>query len=56
MYGNSYIGEPVIEIQHYTSNANYTLNLLHSVNGVADYSDVLRGPSNGIYGALEFLQ
>jgi len=47
MYGNFYIGEPAIEIQRYASNANYTLNLLHSVNGV-DYCDVLRGPSNGM--------
>ena len=47
MYGNSSIGEPATEIQRYASNANYTLNLLHSVNGV-DYFDVLRGPSNGM--------
>ena len=46
-YGNSYIGEPAIEIQRYASNANYTLNLLHSVHGV-DYFKVLRGPSNGM--------
>ena len=43
----SYIGKPAIEIQRYASNANYTLNLLHSANGV-DYFDVLRGPSNGM--------
>ena len=47
VYGNSYIGEPAIEIQRYASNANYTPNLLHSVNGV-DYFNVLRGPSNGM--------
>ena len=47
VYGNSYIGKPAIEIQRYASNANYTLNLLHSANGV-DYFDVLRGPSNGM--------
>ena len=47
VYGNSYIGEPAIEIQRYASNANYTLKLLHSANGV-DYFDVLRGPSNGM--------
>jgi len=47
VYGNSHVGEPAIEIQHYASNANNTLNLLHSVNGV-DYFDVLRGPSNGM--------
>ena len=47
VYGNSYIGEPAIEIQQYASNANNTLNLLYSANGV-DYFDVLRGPSNGM--------
>ena len=47
VYGNSYIGEPAIEIQRYTLNANNTLNLLYSANGV-DYFDVLRGPSNGM--------
>ena len=47
VYGNSYIGELAIEFQRYASNANYTLNLLHSVHGV-DYFDVLRGPSNGM--------
>lgn len=48
MYGNSYIGEPAIEFQRYASNTNYTLNLLHSVHGVEDYYNVLRGPSNGM--------
>ena len=47
MHGNSYIGEPAIEFQRYASNANYTLNLLHSVHGV-DHYNVLRGPSNGM--------
>ena len=27
--GNSYIGEPAIEVQCYASNANQTLNLFH---------------------------
>ena len=45
--GRSYLGEPVIEFQRYASNANYTLNLLHSIHGV-DYFDVLRGPSNSM--------
>ena len=48
VYGNSYIGKPTIEIQRYASNANYTLNFLHSANGVDYYFDVLRGPSNGM--------
>ena len=30
------IGEPAIEVQHYALNANHTLNLLHSIQGV-DY-------------------
>ena len=36
VYGNSYLGEPVIKFQRYASNANYTLNLLHLIHGV-DY-------------------
>ena len=47
VYGNSYIGEPAIEFQRYASNANYTLNLLHSIQGV-DYYNILRGASNGM--------
>ena len=34
-------------IQRYASNANYTLNLLHSIQGV-DYYNILRGASNGM--------
>ena len=37
VYGNSYIGEPAIEVQRYVSNANYTLNL-HSIQGVDYYN------------------
>ena len=47
VYGNSYIGEPAIEFQRYASNANYTLDLLHSIQGV-DYYNILRGASNGM--------
>ena len=47
LYGNSYLGEPTIELQKYASNANYTLNLLHSMHG-NDYYNILRGPSNGM--------
>ena len=47
VYGNSYIGEPAIEFQRYALNANYTLNLLHSIQGV-DYYNILRGASNGM--------
>ena len=47
MNGNTYIGEPAIEIQRYASKANRTLNLLHSATGV-DYFDVLKCPSIGM--------
>lgn len=47
VYGNSYLGERAIEFQRYASNANFTLNLLHSIQGV-DYFNILRGPSNGM--------
>lgn len=45
-FGQAYIGEPAIEYQRYASNANYTVNLLHSVMGVDHYS-ILDGPSIG---------
>ena len=45
--GHSAIGQPAIEIQRYASNATYTVNLLHSVNGVSHYN-IIRGPSNGL--------
>ena len=47
VYVNSYIGEPAIEVQRYASNANYTLNLLQSIQGV-DYYNILRCASNGM--------
>ena len=47
VYGNSYIGKPAIEAQCYASNANYTPNLLHSIQGV-DYYNILLGASNGM--------
>ena len=48
VYGNSYIGEPAIEVQRFASNANFSLNLLHSLQGVDDYYNILRGASNGM--------
>ena len=45
-YGNATIGEKAIEFQRYASNANFTVNLLHSLFGV-DYYNILDGPSNG---------
>ena len=47
IYGNAPIREPAIEFQRYASNANYTLNLLHLIQGV-DYFDILHGASNGM--------
>ena len=46
-YGSAVLGEPAIEVQRYASNANYTINLLHSINGV-DFFNILDGPSNGM--------
>lgn len=47
IYGTSHKGKPAIEVQRYASNANFTINLLHSAQGV-DYFSTLRGPSNGM--------
>ena len=46
-YGSAVLGEPAIEVQRYASNLNYTINLLHSINGV-DFFNILDGPSNGM--------
>ena len=46
-YGTSHKGAPAVEMQRYASNANFTLNLLHSVHG-ADYHNIVRGASNGM--------
>ena len=46
-YGSAVLGEPAIEVQRYASNSNYTINLLHSINGV-DFSNILDDPSNGM--------
>ena len=35
------------EIQRYSSNAYFTINLLHSFCGV-DFYNILEGPSNGL--------
>lgn len=42
----SYIRKPDFEFQRYASNATYTINLMHSMQGV-DHMNVLVGPSNG---------
>ena len=46
-YGSAVLGEPGIEVQRYASNSNYTINLLHSINGV-DFFNILDDPSNGM--------
>ena len=45
--GHSAIGQQAFEVQRYASNATYTVNLLHNVNGVSHFN-ILRGPSNGL--------
>ena len=39
-------GLPAVEIQRYTSNCNYTVNLLHSRFGIDNFN-ILEDPSNG---------
>ncbi|KAL9976754.1 hypothetical protein ACROYT_G014083 [Oculina patagonica] len=51
IYGSATLGQAAFEMQRYASNANYTLNLLHSFLGV-DYYNIVDGPSNG----MELLQ
>ena len=46
-YGSAVLEEPTIEVQRYASNSNYTINLLHSINGV-DLFNILDDPSNGM--------
>ena len=47
IYGSAPIGVPAFEVQRYASNANYTVNLMHSISGV-DFFNILDGPSNGM--------
>ena len=49
--GHSAVGKPAFEVQRYASNATFTVNLLHNVDGISHFN-ILRGPSNG----LELLQ
>ena len=46
-YGSAPVGVPAFEVQRYSSNANYTINLMHSIAGV-DFFNILDGPSNGM--------
>ena len=45
-YGKATVGEKALEFQRYAWNANFTVNLLHSLFGV-DYYNILDSPSNG---------
>ena len=45
-YGNTTVSEKATEFQQYASNANFTVNLLHSLSGI-DYYNSLDSPSNG---------
>ena len=45
-YGSAAIGTPAYENQRSASNANFTINLMHSCLGV-DYVSVIEGVSNG---------
>ena len=47
IYGSAPVGLPAFEVQRYASNANYTVNLMHSITGV-DFFNILNGPSNGM--------
>ena len=47
IYGSAPVGVPAFEVQRYASNANYTLNFMHSITGV-DFFNILDGPSNGM--------
>ena len=53
-YGHAKKGQEAVEVQRYSSNCNYTVNLLHSRFGV-DYFNILDGPSNGLE-MLHFFQ
>ena len=46
-YGSSVKGSRAFELQRYGSNANYTINLLHSRFGV-DFFNVIDGASNSM--------
>lgn len=46
-YGHAAVGQRAVEIHRHASNANYTVNLLHSIFGV-EHVNILPGPSNGL--------
>ena len=46
-YGHACIAKPAVEVCQYSSDATFTINLLHGFFGI-EYYDVLEGPSNGL--------
>ena len=46
-YGSAPVGLPSLEVPRYASNANYKVNLMHSITGVT-FFNILDGPSNGM--------
>ena len=50
-YGHAFVGERAMEVCRYSSDANFTVNLLCGYFGV-DYYNIVEGPSNG----MELLQ
>ena len=47
IYGHALKGSPAIEVKRYSSNCNYTINLLQSIFGITNYG-ILNGASNGL--------
>ena len=47
IYGHALKGSPAIEVKRYSSNCNYTVNLLQSIFGITNYG-ILNGASNGL--------
>lgn len=47
IYGSAPVGFHALEVQCYASNANCTVNLMHSITGV-NFFNILDGPSNGM--------
>ena len=50
IYGSALVCVPAFEVHRYVSNANYTVNLMHSITEVYSF-EILNGLSNG----MEFL-
>ena len=48
IYGHAEVGKPAFEVQRYSSNATYTVNLLVGYFGI-NYYDIIDSPSNGLH-------